>query len=73
MENKIYEVNVSGSDAFYVVAADKYRALELIGDYLRESKLQERLKLGGYDVRQVDTSREQILRPEKCHECPMNE
>jgi hypothetical protein len=56
-----------------VLAADKYRALELAGDYLKETKLFHHLEEGQYVIRQLDASVEQILRPERCHECPLDD
>ena len=73
MKNNLYEINFRNLEALYVLAADKYRALELVGDYLRETKLFDPLEEGQYVIRQLDASVEQILRPERCHECPLNE
>ena len=73
MKNNLYEINFRNLEALYVLAADKYRALELVGDYLRETKLYHPLEEGQYVIRQLDASVEQILRPERCHECPLNE
>ena len=71
--NNLYEIDFNNLEALYVLAADKYRALELVGDYLRESELYHPLEEGQYVIRQLDASVEQILRPERCHECPLNE
>ena len=73
MKNNLYEIDFRNLEALYVLAADKYRALELVGDYLRETKLFDPLEEGQYVIRQLDASVEQILRPERCHECPLNE
>jgi hypothetical protein len=73
MKNNLYEIDFRNLEALYVLAADKYRALELVGDYLRESELYHPLEEGQYVIRQLDASVEQILRPERCHECPLNE
>ena len=73
MKNNLYEINFRSLEALYVLAADKYRALELVGDYLRESELYHPLEEGQYVIRQLDASVEQILRPERCHECSLNE
>jgi hypothetical protein len=73
MMNNLYEIDFPNLEAMYVLAADKYRALELAGDYLKESRLFHPLEEGQYVIRQLDTTVEQILRPERCHECPLNE
>ena len=73
MANNLYEIDFRNLEALYVLAADKYRALELVGDYLRESKLYHPMEEGQYVIRQLDASVEQILRPERCHECPLIE
>ena len=73
MKNNLYEIDFRNLEALYVLAADKYRALELVGDYLRETRLYHLLEEGQYVIRQLDASVEQILRPERCHECPLNE
>ena len=73
MNNNLYEIDFRNLEALYVLAADKYRALELVGDYLRETKLYHPLEEGQYVIRQLDASVEQILRPERCLECPLNE
>jgi len=69
----LYEVTVHGTESFYLVAANKYRALELVGDYLADSGQPNILQAGDFVVRQLDLSEEQILRPEKCRACPVNE
>lgn len=67
----LYEIDFPNLEAIYVLARDKYRALELVGDYLQESNLEHNLKEGHYILRQMDCGEEQILRPEKCRECPL--
>jgi len=71
--NNLYEIDFRNFEAIYVLAADKYRALELAGDYLKETKLFHHLEEGQYVIRQLDSSVEQILRPERCHECPLDD
>ncbi len=44
-----------------------------MGDYLADSKLPDAMRDGNFIVRQIDLSEEQILRPEKCRACPLNE
>jgi len=34
---KAYEVTLHGTDSIYVLALTKYRALELVGDYLADA------------------------------------
>jgi hypothetical protein len=56
------------------LAPTKYRALELVGDYLVDAgQPHTLLQSGKFVVRQLDLSEEQILRPEKCWDCPLNE
>jgi hypothetical protein len=69
----LYEVTVHGTESIYLVASSKYRALELVGDYLADSGQPDILQAGDFVVRQLDLSEEQILRPEKCRACPVNE
>ena len=65
----IYEVDVHGTESFYLVAPTKYRALELIGDYLNDAGNTVAWQAGDFVIRQLDLSEEQILRPEKCRCC----
>ena len=67
------EVTLHGTDSVYVLAPSKYRALELVGDYLADAGQPDVLKNGKFVVRQVNLNDEQILRPEKCRACPLNE
>ena len=67
----LYEVTLYGTESMYVLAPAKYRALELVGDYLAAAG-QSNL-LDQFVVRQLDQSEEQILRPEKCRACPLFE
>jgi hypothetical protein len=69
----LYEVTLHGTESIYLVASSKYRALELVGDYLADSGQPDVLNRGDFVVRQLDLSEEQILRPEKCRTCPLNE
>jgi len=69
----LYEVTLHGTDSVYVLAPSKYRALELVGDYLADAGQPDVLKNGKFVVRQVNLNDEQILRPEKCRACPLNE
>ena len=69
----LYEVTVHGTESFYLLASSKYRALELVGDYLADSGHPNALKAGGFVVRQLNLSEEQILRPEKCRACAVDE
>lgn len=69
----LYEVTLHGTESIYLLAASKYRALELVGDYFADAGQPDMLKNGKFVVRQVDLSDEQILRPEKCRACPLNE
>jgi hypothetical protein len=68
----LYEVTVHGTESFYLVVASKYRALELVADYLVDSGQPAALKAGDFVVRQLDLSEEQILRPEKCRSCAVD-
>ena len=67
------EVTLHGTDSVYVLAPSKYRALELVGDYFADAGQPDILKNGKFVVRQVNLNDEQILRPEKCRACPLNE
>ena len=69
----LYEVTLHGTDSVYVLAPSKYRALELVGDYFADAGQPDVLKNGKFVVRQVNLNDEQILRPEKCRACPLNE
>ncbi len=69
----IYEVSLGGTESIYLLAPSKYRALELVGDYLSDAGSPNILKTGNFIVRQIDLREEQILRPEKCRACPLNE
>lgn len=69
----LYEINFHGTDCIYLLAPTKYRALELVGDYLADAGRPNVLESGNFVVRQVDLSEEQILRPEGCRACPLNE
>ncbi len=68
-----YEITLHGTDSIYVLAATKYRALELVGDYLADAGRAEILRSSKLVVRQLDLSEEQILRPERCRACPLDE
>jgi len=69
----VYEVTLHGTDSIYLLASTKYRALELAGDYLADAGRPDMLQSGKFVVRQLDLSEEQILRPERCRACPLNE
>lgn len=69
----LYEVTIHGTDSIYLLASSKYRALELVGDYLADAAQPDMLKDGKFVIRQLDWNDEQILRPEKCRACPLNE
>jgi len=69
----LYEITVHGTESIYLLASTKYRALELVGDYFEDAGQPNILKTGNLVVRQLDLSEEQILRPEKCRACPLNE
>jgi len=69
----IYEVTLRGTESIYLLAPTKYRALELVGDYLADAGWPDLLQSGRFVVRQLDLSEEQILRPERCRACPLNE
>ena len=69
----LYEVTLHGTECIYLLASTKYRALELVGDYFADAGQPNILQTGKLAVRQLDLSEEQILRPEKCRACPLNE
>jgi hypothetical protein len=69
----LYEVTLHDTESIYLLAPTKYRALELVGDYLADAGSPRLFDQGNFIVRQVDLSEEQILRPEKCRACPLNE
>ena len=69
----LYEVTLHGTETIYLLATTKYRALELVGDYLADAGQAGLMQTGNFVVRQLDLSEEQILRPEKCRTCPLNE
>lgn len=65
----IYEVDVHGTESFYLIAPTKYRALELVGDYLNDAGNTAAWQAGNFVIRQLNLTEEQILRPEKCRCC----
>lgn len=69
----VYEVTLHGTDSIYLLAPTKYRALELAGDYLADAGRTDALQSSKFVVRHLDLSEEQILRPERCRACPLNE
>jgi len=69
----LYEVTVHGTDSIYVVAPAKYRAIELVCDYIADAGQPHLLDSDRLVVRQLNLSEEQILRPEKCRACPLCE
>ena len=70
----LYEITLHDTESIYLLAPTKYRALELVGDYLADAGQRDTLlQSGKLVVRQLDLSEEQILRPEKCRACPLNE
>ena len=69
----LYEITLHGTESVYLLAPTKYRALELAGDYVADAGQLGILQTGTIVVRQLDLSEEQILRPEKCRACPLNE
>jgi hypothetical protein len=69
----LYEITLHGTESIYLLASTKYRALELVADYFADAGQPDMLPKGNFVVRQVDLSREQILRPERCRACPLNE
>lgn len=70
---KVCEITLHGTDSIYLLAPTKYRALELVGDYLADARRPDMLQSSKFVVRQLDLSEEQILRPEKCRACPLDE
>jgi len=73
MNLNIYEVTLHGVESIYLLASTKYRALELVGDYFADAGQPDMLRKGKFVVRQLDLTEEQILRPERCRACPLNE
>jgi len=69
----VYEVTLHGTESIYVIAPAKYRAIELVGDYITDAGQPHLLVSDKFVVRQLDLSEEQILRPEKCRACPLCE
>lgn len=69
----LYEVSIHGNESIYLLAPTKYRALELVGDYMADAGWSEMINSGPVVVRQLDLSAEQILRPEKCRTCSLND
>ena len=69
----LYEVTLHNTESVYLLAPTKYRALELVGDYFAVAGYPNMVQSGNIVVRQIDLSEEQILRPEKCRACPLNE
>jgi hypothetical protein len=68
----LYEITLHGTDSVYLLAPTN-RALELVGDYFADAGLPDMVQTGKFLVRQLDLSEEQILRPERCRTCPLNE
>jgi hypothetical protein len=69
----LYEVTLHNTESVYLLAPTKYRALELVGDYFAVAGYPKMVQSGNMVVRQIDLSEEQILRPEKCRACSLNE
>jgi hypothetical protein len=69
----VYEGTLHGIESIYLLAPIKCRALELAGDYLAGAGRSDMLESGKFAVRQLDLSEEQILRPEGCRACALNE
>jgi hypothetical protein len=69
----LYEITLHGTESIYLLAETKYRALELVGDYLADAGQANMLQNANMVVRQINLSEEQILRPDKCRACPLNE
>jgi len=69
----LYEVVLNGTESMYLLASTKYRALELVGDYFADAGQPDMVSKGKFVVRQLDLGEEQILRPERCRACPVNE
>jgi len=68
----LYEVTLRDTDSVYL-APTKYRALELVGDYFAAAGNPGVVHSDKLAVRQIDLSAEQILRPERCRGCALNE
>ena len=69
----LYEITLHGTESVYLLASTKYRALELVGDYFTDAGQPDTLEKSKFVVRQLDLSEEQILRPERCRACPLND
>jgi hypothetical protein len=69
----LFEVTLHNTEIIYLLAPTKYRALELVGDYFAVAGYPNMVQSGNMVVRQIDLSEEQILRPEKCRACALNE
>jgi hypothetical protein len=69
----LFEVTLHNTEIVYLLAPTKYRALELVGDYFAVAGYPNMVQSGNMVVRQIDLSEEQILRPEKCRACALNE
>ena len=69
----VYEVTLHGTESIYVIAPAKYRAIELVGDYITDAGQPHLVASDKFVVRQLDLGEEQILRPEKCRACPLCE
>ena len=69
----LYEVTLHNTESVYLLASTKYRALELVGDYVADAGYPNMVQSGNMVVRQIDLSEEQILRPEKCRACSLIE
>lgn len=69
----LYEVTLHSNESVYLLAPTKYRALELVGDYFATAGFSKMVQAGNMVVRQIDLAKEQILRPEKCRACALNE
>jgi hypothetical protein len=65
----IYEVDVHGTESFYLLASSKYRAPELVGDCLKDAGNTAALREANFVIHELDLSEEQILRPERCRCC----
>ena len=70
---RLYEVDIHGNEAIYLLAPTKYRALELVSDYMADAGWADMLKTGTVVVRELDLTAEQILRPDKCRMCSLND
>ena len=68
----LYEITLHGNESIYLLAPTKYRALELVGDYVTVEGYPNLIQSGNTVVRQLDLTEEQILRPEKCRTCALN-